>query len=437
MSRAPLPISLCMIVRDGAEDLQACLACVAGWFAQMVVVDTGSVDQTAAVARAAGAAVYDFAWCDDFSAARNAALAYATHPWILVLDADERLDADAYDHLAACLRTDADAFVVPYRSYTNHTSGGDWIPNDGVAPEGHGWSGWVPGRVVRLFRNGRGYQFAGRVHETVDQSLHAADGAIADAPFCIHHLQERHGWEHVAAKQRRYLQLMEQEIAEGRATAEHLTNVGIIRREFCDAAAEAVAPLRQALDLAPAHQPAWRELMATYLTLGRHAEAKHLGGQMAARWPDDPLPHYALGMVCHQAGDLPAAEAAFQAALRLAPMHVHARLQLAGVQLKLGKHQEARPLLEGLHRAYPAHMGILRQLSAAYACLRLNGEAAATLERAAAAVPPDAVLWNNLGVIRAQAGDRTGAAAAFRQVLALEPSHADARRNLAALEHTG
>jgi tetratricopeptide (TPR) repeat protein len=84
-------LSLCMIVRDEAELLGACLQSVAGAADQMIVVDTGSRDRTAEVARAAGAEVHAFAWCDDFAAARNASVAYARGDWILCLDADERL----------------------------------------------------------------------------------------------------------------------------------------------------------------------------------------------------------------------------------------------------------------------------------------------------------------------------------------------------------
>ena len=56
---------------------------------RIVVVDTGSTDNTIAVARSGGAAVYARAWTDDFSAARNASIRLATADWILYLDADE------------------------------------------------------------------------------------------------------------------------------------------------------------------------------------------------------------------------------------------------------------------------------------------------------------------------------------------------------------
>ena len=88
-------ITLCMIVRDEEAMLAGCLASVRGVADDMVVVDTGSRDATKQVARDAGARVFDFTWCDDFAAARNAALGHAHGEWILQLDGDERLTPES------------------------------------------------------------------------------------------------------------------------------------------------------------------------------------------------------------------------------------------------------------------------------------------------------------------------------------------------------
>lgn len=90
-------LALCMIVKDEAATLGTCLASVRGLVDEIVVVDTGSSDATLTIARAAGARVEVFPWCDDFAAARNAALSYCTADWVLVLDADEVLDPVAFD----------------------------------------------------------------------------------------------------------------------------------------------------------------------------------------------------------------------------------------------------------------------------------------------------------------------------------------------------
>lgn len=70
-------VSLCMIVRDSARTLGACLESIAPWVDEMIVIDTGSVDETREIAQLAGAQVYEFPWCDDFAAARNESLRLA------------------------------------------------------------------------------------------------------------------------------------------------------------------------------------------------------------------------------------------------------------------------------------------------------------------------------------------------------------------------
>lgn len=98
-----------MIVRDEARCLERCLNSVRDHVDEMVVLDTGSVDATVQLAQDAGAIVRHFEWVDDFSAARNAALAHATGDWVLVLDADEWLESGA--EVLESLRSTAPSFA--------------------------------------------------------------------------------------------------------------------------------------------------------------------------------------------------------------------------------------------------------------------------------------------------------------------------------------
>jgi len=84
-------LSLVMIARNEARCIERCLLSVRAHVDEMFVLDTGSTDGTPELARRAGARVERFAWCDDFSAARNTALERANAEWALVLDADEWL----------------------------------------------------------------------------------------------------------------------------------------------------------------------------------------------------------------------------------------------------------------------------------------------------------------------------------------------------------
>jgi len=84
-------IALTVIARDEETRIGRLLASVAPWVDAMLVLDTGSQDDTVAVARRHGARVEHCTWCDDFAAARNASLDLAAADWHLVLDADEWL----------------------------------------------------------------------------------------------------------------------------------------------------------------------------------------------------------------------------------------------------------------------------------------------------------------------------------------------------------
>jgi glycosyltransferase involved in cell wall biosynthesis len=89
-----LLLSAVLIVRDEAAGIADCLASLRPTVDEIVVYDTGSVDGTRELARAAGARVIEGFWDDDFGRARSAAAESAAGAWLLVVDADERLVAD-------------------------------------------------------------------------------------------------------------------------------------------------------------------------------------------------------------------------------------------------------------------------------------------------------------------------------------------------------
>ncbi|MBK5941181.1 tetratricopeptide repeat-containing glycosyltransferase [Halochromatium roseum] len=88
-------LALVVIARNEAATLRDCLESARGLVDTIILLDTGSTDETVAIAQACGAQVHPFTWCDDFAAARNAALAHSPAVWNLILDADERLAPDA------------------------------------------------------------------------------------------------------------------------------------------------------------------------------------------------------------------------------------------------------------------------------------------------------------------------------------------------------
>jgi glycosyltransferase involved in cell wall biosynthesis len=87
-------ISVCMIVKDEEAVLARCLDCIRSIADEIIIVDTGSTDQTKEVASLYTDKIYDFKWTNDFSAARNFSFSKATKDYIFISDADEIIDAE-------------------------------------------------------------------------------------------------------------------------------------------------------------------------------------------------------------------------------------------------------------------------------------------------------------------------------------------------------
>ncbi|WP_193726706.1 tetratricopeptide repeat-containing glycosyltransferase family 2 protein [Paenibacillus guangzhouensis] len=168
-------ISLCMIVKNEAASLPACLESASRSVDEIIIVDTGSTDETVLIAEQFGAIVIQHAWHDDFADARNVALMHATGSWILFLDADERLDEDSH----ALLRNYAQHHLPEgfFLHVWNHSSNNP--ADDSI----------VRNPIIRMFRNRPEHRFSGRIHEQITTSItqHNPDAVFQMTEVIIHH----------------------------------------------------------------------------------------------------------------------------------------------------------------------------------------------------------------------------------------------------------
>ena len=146
-------LSVCMIVRNEEKHLEKCLTSVKDITDEIVIVDTGSEDNTLAIAEAFNSSIFHFKWNDDFSSARNFALSKCQSDWILYIDADEELNPGSVEEVNRIKRTDAAAVYCTVNSLGTNTTNGSMF------------------RYPRLFANTPGVQFSGKVHEQVIDSL--------------------------------------------------------------------------------------------------------------------------------------------------------------------------------------------------------------------------------------------------------------------------
>jgi len=153
-------VSAALIVRDEADVIEDCLRSLAGNVDEIVLVDTGSRDRTIEIAQRFPINLHHFAWCNDFSAARNFAIERASGDWILYIDADERLlvpDREAFRQALS------DTATVACRLRL------------------HPRIGWTAYSELRLFRNDPRIRFRGVIHENIWPSIAAVahdDGMV-------------------------------------------------------------------------------------------------------------------------------------------------------------------------------------------------------------------------------------------------------------------
>ena len=107
MEREHVKITACYIVKNEEKNLPISIASVQRAVDEIVVVDTGSTDQTKAVAQKFGAQLYDYKWQDDFAAARNFALEQLSSDWVIFLDADEYFREDTAGNLRRLIEMQA------------------------------------------------------------------------------------------------------------------------------------------------------------------------------------------------------------------------------------------------------------------------------------------------------------------------------------------
>ena len=143
-----IPISVCIITKNEADKIDKCLSCIKELPFEIVVVDTGSTDNTLEVVQKYTDRIYHFEWCDDFSKARNFSISKASYDWILVLDTDEYLQKIDLEEL--------------YRQMEEHSGGIGRILRSSEDPGGE----ITLDRVERLF-NRNLYHYERPIHEQV------------------------------------------------------------------------------------------------------------------------------------------------------------------------------------------------------------------------------------------------------------------------------
>jgi glycosyltransferase involved in cell wall biosynthesis len=326
-------LSVCMIVKNEENHIARCLLSLGRAADEIIVVDTGSADRTKDIAKAYGAKVFDFAWTNDFSEARNYSLSMAAGDWILVMDADEVFSPRDYAALERIVRHKARtpvAYRMVTRNYTNEVNTRGWTANDGNYPGEAAGPGWFPSEKVRLFPNDERIRFRNPVHEFVEASLQESRIEIRNLGIPVHHYG-RFDRDKLAAKGKDYFELGKKKIGELKGDAKALKELAIQASELREYET-AVELWKQVIELDGNDAVAFLNIGYAYTMLGKYREA--LSASRRAR--------------------------------DLAPAMKEAELNYAGGEIIAGDVGTAVSVLEGLLKKYPDYPPAMGLLAAAY-----------------------------------------------------------------------
>lgn len=270
-------ICLVVIARDEARCIGRCLESAAPFVDRILVLDTGSKDDTPAIARTHGAIVHSFPWTGDFSQARNKSLSLADADWNLVLDADEWIAPGmSREVLKRHMDSSKAGGLLRIRSEID------------VGDRVEAAETWIP----RLLP--RGVQYRGRIHE---QPM--TMGPDQRLEFVVLHDGYRSAMS--LSKHQRNLPLLAQSLAEDPTNPYLHYQMGVQSEVTQDwkSACDHYENARRygAAGMPFAHAMDSRNLYALGQA-GRMEDALNLGIQARERWPASADIHFAFGDLC-------------------------------------------------------------------------------------------------------------------------------------------
>ncbi|WP_422927500.1 glycosyltransferase [Singulisphaera sp. PoT] len=294
LRRGRIRLSLCMIVRDSSRTLPACLESIRPWVDEMVIVDTGSEDDTPAIVESFGGRLFRFPWCDDFSAARNESLRHARGEWLFWMDSDDTITPDCGRRLRELALGEADPAILGFVVRVHCPGSGEDGADDFTAVD-----------HVKLFRNRPDLRFDGRIHEQILPAIREAGGEVAWTDLHVVHSGSEHGREAMERKRRRDMRILRLELEERPEHPFTLFNLGMTcsdggRHE------EAVGFLTRGIAAASPGESHLRKayalLMFSQMQLGRLDEAERTCRDARALFPQDAELRFRQGVLLHDLG---------------------------------------------------------------------------------------------------------------------------------------
>lgn len=414
-------LTLCMIVKNEADWIARCLSSVQGLANQIVVVDTGSDDDTVMLAKSYGAEVYDYVWKDDFSDARNFSLKQAQGEWVLVLDADESVTRADHAKLRTLIdSSDISGYRMEQRTYGNSLKHDAFVfRGEDRYTESEPYKGWISSWLVRLFQNRPEFHYVYAVHELIEPAIESYGGRIEDCSVPIHHYSQEKSQGYLERKLQRYLGygLRQIELTPNdpkpymEVAMVYMENADYVRAEhvllealrksgpnidlydvlatlYLDSARPVKAEefVRKGLSLNPADPVLLNKLASVYVAVGKYKEADRILRRAKKISPSLVMTSNNFGLLYVLSGQEQRALKAFGKTLALDPGNVYALTSLGMLNLRLGRFDQARDVLVKAAELVPNdakvqyHLGLVyekfQQLEKAIQCFRVAKQGA-------------------------------------------------------------
>ncbi len=343
-------ISLCMIVKDEEKYLEKCLQSVLKRVDEIIVVDTGSVDNTVDIAKEKGAEIFYFQWNNDFAEARNFSIKQAKMDYILVMDADEWLDENV--DLQKVLASNKDHYTIRIK---NELSSGGAILHP----------------AVRLFKNRIGLHYSGKIHEHLNIEDPTLNLSHEFGDVLLHHIGYKDDIVFEKGKHERNLKILLEEVKKN-PTGYNLYNLGN-QYKSNQQYNEALKEYKKAFPLSK------DRLYVTYLlynmvdclrNLGRYEEALNVIGAAIESFPNHTDFYFMQGRIYEEMHYYKDAEKAYKKCIELGEVKLVQTLdgvgsflsyvRLGNIYMELGNNLSAFDMAIAALKSNKYHMPALR-----------------------------------------------------------------------------
>ena len=281
-------ISCCMIVKNEEEFLEKCLSSVKDYVDEIVIVDTGSTDNTVEIAKKFTDKIYFHPWENSFSKARNQVLQYATGDWIFQIDGDEELMPGSGEKLRQKIRKAKNADIIFLKIYSTYSNGAKKALHN----------------FERLFRNNGKIHYEGSVHNRI----------VGGKKFLYSDIELWHyGYDVNKVKaEEKYIRtstLLKKEIEEDPENPlhRHYLSASYLSRRMME---EAIDEAKKAIELADTQADkhpiySWSHFIVSKAShaLGLYHQAKEFAFKALDKYPGHMDSYYMLTVVASENGD--------------------------------------------------------------------------------------------------------------------------------------